>query len=318
MAESSGSNDVLHGVSLVVLWYHGAVHVDGFLDGLESQGSAPEHIVFIDSSNDSVTSELLDARGYAVTRLLPHEFDHGSARNLGIELSAQLGAEIVVMMSQDAVLASTWALLNLVNGLDDLGTGAVFGRQLPRRGATNLERVLRSARYPADLPSTSLVPSSWMPVLSNAFAAYRLSALVGIGGFVSPMLFGEDAIAGIQLRTQGWSLNYVTEATVFHSHPLRSSTEFSRYFDIGASKAYGLFPASYAGVGGGCASVLHDVGTIRLAGLRREYLSYCRIVPYRIVGYLAGRFARVLPLNLGLRLSYSPSAFRRVHSLQIA
>jgi rhamnosyltransferase len=69
--------------------------------------------------------------------------------------------------------------------------------------------------------------------MSNSFSAYRVSELLGVGGFPSDVITAEDAIVAGRLLLAGWKTAYVAEAQVYHSHPFTIPDEFRRYFDVG-------------------------------------------------------------------------------------
>ena len=69
--------------------------------------------------------------------------------------------------------------------------------------------------------------------LSNAIAAYRLSALRAVGGFSPRVILGEDTHLAARLLQQGHAIRYEAQALVYHSHNYSLTSEFSRYFDTG-------------------------------------------------------------------------------------
>ena len=69
--------------------------------------------------------------------------------------------------------------------------------------------------------------------LSNSFAAYRKEALNDVGGFPGNVIFAEDMIVAAKMLLKGWSIAYVAEACVYHSHRYTAIDDFKRYFDMG-------------------------------------------------------------------------------------
>ncbi|MGH2395462.1 MAG: glycosyltransferase [bacterium] len=147
------------------------------------------------------------------------EFDHGATRQAAV---ARCTTSIVAFLSDDAEPADSFWLAALVKPFHDPRVAAVFGRQLPRPEAELGERIFRLARYPdrgfwIDAIRIRLGRRAMLP-LSDANAAYRVSALKEVGGFPRPCSFGEDQVAVARLLTAGWTVHYVPEAAVWHSH----------------------------------------------------------------------------------------------------
>ncbi len=145
--------------------------------------------------------------------------------------------DIVVFMTQDAVLAGKEALKKLLACFRDESVGAAYGRQLPLCDAGEIEAHARLFNYPerSRVNSVSDIPELGIKTafISNSFAAYRRSALMAIGGFPQDLILGEDTYVAAKLLLRGWKVAYCAEAQVFHSHHFTFIQEFRRYFDIG-------------------------------------------------------------------------------------
>jgi rhamnosyltransferase len=195
----------------------------------------PEHVLILDSSSTDGTPELARAAGLRVHIIAREEFNHGGTRQLGIEILS--GAEILVFLTQDAVLANSQAIAVLLESFADPNVAAAFGRQLPRPGATPIEAHARFFNYPPQSSVRTLASREQMGIksifISNSFAAYRREALLAVGGFPKNVIFGEDTIVAARLLHSGWKIAYVAEAQVYHSHSYTWTQDFKRYFDIG-------------------------------------------------------------------------------------
>ena len=86
-------------------------------------------------------------------------------------------AEVLVYMTQDAVLDGLNALAMLVAAFDDPRVGAAYGRQLPRPMASEIEAHARIFNYPAMPQVRSLASRKELRIkaifFSNSFAAFR-------------------------------------------------------------------------------------------------------------------------------------------------
>jgi rhamnosyltransferase len=152
----------------------------------------PEQVLIVDSESTDGTVELARAAGFQVCSVARAEFNHGGTRQMAADVLPN--ADILVYMTQDAVLSGPNALANLVAAFVDPQVAAACGRQLPRPGAEAIESHARSFNYPAASEVRSLASRDQLGIkavfLSNSLAAYRRSALMSVGGFPTNVIFG--------------------------------------------------------------------------------------------------------------------------------
>jgi len=195
----------------------------------------PEQVLIVDSESTDGTLTLARAAGFQVQSVARAQFDHGHTRQAAAEMLPY--AEILVYMTQDAVLAGPNALASLVAVFKDPQVGAACGRQLPRIGAKAIEAHARKFNYPATSEVRTLESRAQLGLkaafLSNSLSAYRRSALMDVGGFPRDVIFGEDMVTAARLLLAGYRIAYVADACVYHSHSYTKIQEFKRYFDIG-------------------------------------------------------------------------------------
>lgn len=211
----------------------GALWLDA-LEALDRQTVQPDLKILLDSESDDRTVKLATAHGFDVHPVLQKEYDHGLTRQRGVDLAAD--CDIVLLMTQDAVLATPQALEILIAPFDNPRIGAAYGRQRPRKEARPLEAFTRLHSYPSisriktmeDVPELGLHAA----FCSDSFAAYRKSALLRVGGFPSTA-FGEDMLVAAKLLLEGDAVAYCADAGVFHSHPVTFRESFSRGKQIG-------------------------------------------------------------------------------------
>jgi rhamnosyltransferase len=192
-------------------------------------------VLVLDSSSSDGTIEQASALG-AETIVIPlHEFDHGATRE---RARHELATEIVVMVSQDAYPRPE-ALERLIAPIVNGEAALAYGRQLPRLGAGPIESFTREFNYPEESHTRDLRDAprfgNYLVFCSNAFAAYRNTALDEIGGF-TPTLSHEDAIAAARLLCAGHRIAYAADALVEHSHRSTLASEFRRSFDAGYAR----------------------------------------------------------------------------------
>ena len=196
---------------------------------------AAEQVLLVDSASTDGTVDLARAAGFQVCTIARAEFNHGGTRQLAAEMLPD--TDILVYLTQDAVLAGPEVLTHLLSAFEDPMVAAAFGRQLPRNGATPIEAHARLFNYPASSGVRTLASREEIGFkaifISNSFAAYRLGALMSVGGFPRNVIFGEDTITAAKLLMAGWTIAYVADAQVYHSHSYTWTQDFKRYFDIG-------------------------------------------------------------------------------------
>jgi rhamnosyltransferase len=195
----------------------------------------PLQVLVLDSESNDGTQYLARKAGFKVRTIKRKGFSHGGTRQLAAEWFPN--AEILIYLTQDAVLASPEALSNLVRALDDPEVGAVYGRQLPRPEANEIEAHLRDFNYPGESQVRSVEDRTQIGIraafFSNSFAAYRRSALMKSGGFPSQIILGEDTYVAGRMLLMGYKIAYAADACAYHSHDYSVLQEFKRYFDIG-------------------------------------------------------------------------------------
>ncbi len=115
-------------VSVIIPTLNAELKLKRILPMLNRQ-TIPLEVVIIDSSSTDNTNAIaknLNAKLISITR---ESFNHGQTRNLAV---AHAIGEIVVFMTQDALLHSEFCIENLIKPLEVDSIAAVYGRQIPR------------------------------------------------------------------------------------------------------------------------------------------------------------------------------------------
>jgi rhamnosyltransferase len=266
----------------------------------------PRSVMIVDSASTDGTAELAYAEGFRVYTVPLAEFNHGGTRQLAAEMLPD--AEILVFLTQDAVLADANAIKALLELFEDPTVAAAFGRQLSRIGATPIEAHARRFNYPAESSIRVLESRETMGFkaifISNSFAAYRREALMAVGGFPRHVIFGEDTITAAKLLLSGGKIAYVANAEVYHSHSYTWLQDFKRYFDIGVLHAReSWLLRDFGSVGG-------EGGRFVRSELNYLWPRYWWLIPsalvrtaLKLVGYRLGRIEKKLSLGWKRRLS---------------
>jgi rhamnosyltransferase len=167
------------------------------------------------------------------------EFNHGATRQLAVNILSD--SDILIYLTQDAILTDFNALRNLTDRFKDESVGVAYGRQLPNKNAGYIGSHAREFNYVIKSELRSLSDASRLGIktafISNSFAAYRRTALMNVGGFPANTILSEDMYVAAKMLLAGWKISYCAEAQVWHSHDYSFVQEFNRYFDIGVFHA---------------------------------------------------------------------------------
>lgn len=295
-------------VGLVIPTLNGGDEFKSLVDSIRLQHTQPMHILVIDSGSIDGTPETAKAAGATVVRIAKSEFNHGGTRMFGVR-HLENDCEIVVFLTQDAILADQYALGNLISVFDDKSVSVAYGRQLPRSEAGPIETFARLHNYPTNSETRSMadVPSLGFKACfcSNSFAGYRISDLSRNGGFPDNVIFGEDALAVASIVQHGGSIRYEATAAVIHSHRYSLVQEFKRYFDIGVMHYR-------------AADLLSAFGTPQGAGrafVTAEQRFLIRNAPLFIPEALLRTMIKYIAYKLGLRESSFPIEIKRKISM---
>ncbi|MGV0959938.1 MAG: glycosyltransferase family 2 protein [Limnohabitans sp.] len=291
-------------VGLVVLTHNPGALWPHWLSAVRSQAlEVADHLVglVVDSSSHDGTNFSSLPTDFNRIQIAADDFNHGKTRNLALaHLPSDL--DLVVFMTQDALLANSQALSRLLAVFSDPAVACAYGRQLPHTDASPLAIHARLYNYPKDSHLTNLgeKPPTGLKTcfLSNSFAAYRVKDLYSLGGFPSDVILGEDMFVAARLLLSGMSVAYVSDACVFHSHNYSTIQEFRRYFDTGVFHARNPW-------------LLDAFGSVDGEGLRfvrSEWTYLLSHAPWRtplamlhtvakLTGYRLGRLERFWPVK---------------------
>lgn len=222
-------------VGLIVPTLNAGSLWESWLKAFEQQTRKPDCLLVIDSSSSDDTVVLARAHGFDVQVIPKSEFNHGGTRQFGVNRLPAV--DIIVFLTQDALLSSPNAIECLLAAFDDKQVGAAYGRQLPHRNAGPIAAHARLFNYPAESQLRSMEDRTRFGIktvfISNSFAAYRYSTLMQVGGFPVDTIMNEDTYVAGKMLVSGWKIAYCAETQVFHSHDYGFMDEFKRYFDIG-------------------------------------------------------------------------------------
>jgi rhamnosyltransferase len=286
-------------ISILIPVYNGSHYLPALLSRLQSQSRQDIEIIVLDSDSEDGSRDIACSFGVRLIRIPHGSFDHGDSRTLAAKNAK---GDILVYLSQDVMPIDEYAIANLIKPLEtDARIGLVYGRQLPFPDASPFAGHLRHFNYGPTSYERQLddIPRFGLNTVffSNAFAAYRKSALANAGYFPGGIIFGEDTLTAARMLLNSSKLAYAADAQAFHSHNYSAIQEFRRYFDIG------VFHSSHDWL-------LKTFGKPESRGWRylkselcylfrqRQHLRYPECIArngMKLIGYRMGRLYRYLP-----------------------
>lgn len=173
-----------------------------------------------------------------VHHIKAEDFDHGGTRD---GAAAMLSGDLILFVTQDAVPEDTYLVERLAAAFEDEQVAAAYARQLPAKDCDVIERYTRSFNYPKESSVKAKEDLHRFGIktffCSNVCAMYRRSVYEKLGGFEKHTIFNEDMIFAGKLIQQGYSIAYVAQAAVVHSHNYTNRQQFHRNFDLAVSQA---------------------------------------------------------------------------------
>lgn len=278
-----------------------------WIEGIKIQNGNFGDVLVLDSESDDNTVFDSRAAGLRMVEIKRQDFNHGGTRQYGVMLCPN--AEIIIFLTQDAILADQISLAELIRAFDDPKVGAAFGRQLPHSGAGPLAAHARLFNYPDKSSVKSKEDAKRLGIkvafISNSFAAYRRTALLEAGGFPGNTILSEDTYVAAKMLLAGWKIAYCADARVYHSHDYTYWQEFKRYFDIGVFHAKEPWIRERFGQaeGEGARFVISEMRYLASTGNWHLLPSACIRTVLKYLGYKLGMQEQRLPVAVKQRLS---------------
>ena len=291
-------------VGLIIPTHNAGASIAGILQVI-NESPIKIDILIIDSSSTDHTVQHAQQYGAQVIVIPQSEFNHAGTREFARK---QQDHDFSVFLTQDAIPIQPDLIEKLIDPLlQDEAIAVSYGRQIPHDNAGILEAFPREYNYGLESQVRGIDDVDQYGVYtffcSNSCAAYRNSALDGIGGF-KRVLTNEDYFAVAALLQKGHKVAYVADAIVKHSHRYTLWQEFQRYFDTGYVRAENPIIQTLVGN-----AESRGIGFVS-ALLTKLWQEQPRLVPYALLqsaikwlGYRVGFYGKPLPAWLKKRLS---------------
>lgn len=293
--------------SVIIPTRNGAENMERLLKALGEQTLRPVQIFVVDSSSEDDTLKICRDCGAEHIQIDIKAFDHGGTRNLAA--SRAIG-DVLVFMTQDAVLNDNECLENLIYPLEDAAVGASYGRQIPKEDANLIERFVRGFNYPSsevtkgieDLPNLGIKTFFF----SNVCSAIKKMAYEEVGGFPDKTITNEDMFLAAKLLMNGYKIAYQPHAVICHSHNYSFGSQFKRYFDIGVFFNRNQWIRDLARAEGEGIKCLKEMIKFLSGNGRWTWIPYgLADITNRYLGYRVGLLEQALPLWIKKKISYN-------------
>lgn len=224
-------------VGIVIPTYQAGAGFEHLLAELAEQTYQPQYRLVMDSESTDNTVQVAKQAGWQTYIVAKKDFSHGRTRQQALTiLQEQSALDFIIYMTQDVRIPARDSLEKLLLSFADHEVAGAYGRQLPHKGASIYAAVDREFNYPAVSRVKSMADVKTLGIktafCSNSFAAYRVTNLVGQGGFSSVDICEDVEMAG-RFLLQGKKIAYVAEAEVHHSHEPNLTSQWRRYRSIG-------------------------------------------------------------------------------------
>lgn len=182
-------------------------------------------VLVIDSNSKDQTVYLAQNAGFNTKIIDQKDFDHGGTRNLGFKTLQNY--EIIIFLTQDAILADEYSILNILKSFDiNPSIAMAYGRQLPHINASLMAQHARLYNYPdkSILKGKASYRELGIKTIfcSNSFSAYRRKIIQSYGYFPNKIIFGEDTTLAKKLISDDHLIYYNADALIYHSHDYNS------------------------------------------------------------------------------------------------
>lgn len=223
-------------IDIVCLLYQAENYIDGVLERLKAQkGIELGRAVFpiTESETANAVAEKVAAAGYEYFFVKKEEFSHSLTREKAIFEYCE--NEVVVMLSQDAVLFDENSIAELAKVIDEEVVYA-YGRQICRK--KTIEHYVRQKNYGDTSETVSQKDVEELQLhaffASDAFSAYHRPTFLKLNGYDNlPMMMSEDMYYAKKVIDNGYKKGYAATAVVEHSHKFTLKQLYDRYYATG-------------------------------------------------------------------------------------
>lgn len=264
-------------------------------------------VQIVDSGSSDDTVKIAQEYDFSIHEIDSADFNHGGTRNLAVSLHKER-FDLVIFLTQDAVPEPGF-VEKITDVFNNPSISCAYGRQLPHHDANPLAVHARYFNYgdKSYMATSHDVMSMGLKAVfaSNSFSAYRISIFIELGGFPNNTILSEDMYYAAKSILAGYSVAYVSDSVVRHSHNYDTIEEFKRYFDIGVFHAdEAWIRDKFGGAGGEGKRFLYSELKCLLKNnpLKNIPIAVMHNIA-KIIGYKLGQNYKYLPKNIVKKFS---------------
>lgn len=305
-------------IDVIVPTFQPNEKLNKLIRAIEKQTVQVNHIILVHSCNEESDLDRIKREyttGYQNIKVYPvkkEDFNHGKTRNYGASLS---DADICIFMTQDAIPKNAYLVEKLLEALRDEQVACAYARQLPSLDSSKVEKLTREFNYPDQdiIKSKKDLNSLGIKTFfcSNVCCAYNMKIFRKTGGFVNRTIFNEDMIYAGKIIEYGYSIAYVSKASVIHSHNYTAMQQLRRNFDLGVSQVeYAELFSKVSSEKEGLKMIVKIIKMLFRSGKYAEVIPYIYQSVCKYTGYQLGKKYHILPKFLINYLTMSPGYFK--------
>lgn len=222
--------DAPHPVTVVLRSYNDAALLPHTLGALSAQEGVEVRLSVFESASTDSSKEILERHGYQrIEHLAPGTYH--SARVLNDGTSAA-DTELVAYVNSDAIMMSRHVLRRLADAiLTRKDAAGAFARQIARPTATPLTRLDYFTAF-----ENRHELGRFANHMSLVCSMVRKSVWQEVP-FDAGLTFAEDYVWSHRVLERGYTLHYVPDAVVEHSHDYSNAELYRRHFGDAAALA---------------------------------------------------------------------------------
>jgi len=173
-------------------------------------------IIIVDSGSTDSTLNIVKKYDVEVLHILQEEFSYGRSLNLG---ASRAKGEFVVNLSAHAVPKDRQWLRNLLTGFDDENVAGTYGRQFSVARLNPFEALQNERFFGPTRIVFSMKDKNMLRHISfsNSNASVRRVVWERFK-FRESVPYAEDALWQREVIRAGFSISYVPDAAVYHTH----------------------------------------------------------------------------------------------------
>jgi len=212
-------------ISVVIPVKNAGEDFQNLLSLLKNQkGFKDIEIIVVDSGSTDGSLEVSEAYGAKIIKILPQEFSHSYARNLGVEHAS---GDYLLFTVQDALPSSDLWLHDLHSAIRNNGVVAVSCAEQPREDADLFDRAASWNHHNNFLELGEQDRITCKPDEENYFTLRKNGQLSDVACLISKEVimkykfmgnYAEDLDLGIRLIKDGHKLAFLSSTKVIHSH----------------------------------------------------------------------------------------------------